>query len=202
MTGDGGFFSASGAGVAAPPGIGDVGLMASNFHSHGEIADAADPNQLPGGKPPRQARGCGATRRRATTEQKAEGASSALSVSGEGGPDVPPIEVQHVKAVDVSKKLVKSLSKHSGECRALLLQMKAIDASDSLVTSLESIGLNMEQAFNNINKMVSGGVCDDSALLPYNENAEGLIDFYLMKKQYASSFLGISKRQEKAVLGN
>ena len=109
----------------------------------------------------------------------------------EPGKDLQPM----VKAEMYKRKLSKAM----GECVTVIMELEELDASDTLVKQLQSANAALIGQAKAIGSLIAREVNTDHEYEPYLAKAQEILTYFNNKRQMSNAFIGVAKRQAKAV---
>jgi hypothetical protein len=116
------------------------------------------------------------------------------------GDTVPKEGENTVKVVTVfaqANAMLKKLSKDAGDARKTLIEITAMDASETLCLQIKSAAESLEGQYAAVQTFMKGESHDDPAMwLTYAVQSNSILDYYQEKKQYANALGGVQRRQE------
>ena len=196
LTADGGAFSIGG-GVGLPGMSGyDVAVAHDNLIAGNLTNDNAgvDARNSKGSRNGRNGTGKGKT---AAGSGKGKGNKSNKGGMDPEAGEQATEELKPEQPLVQARRLLKSLAKNVGEAREMLLQLRGLHASETLVDQIKEVAVRMEKQYASLQVKVNAKINDESIYLPFKTAVEKLLDYYATKKQFANALIGVAKRQAK-----
>ena len=100
-------------------------------------------------------------------------------------------------AVD-AHNLLSKLAKSQGLARSHQLQLRHLEASETLVNKLGTVGSGLEKVYASIHSLAAKKQLDGPAFTMAKDTAKKLLAHYEHQMQFAKAFMNVHRRQTSA----